>query len=198
MRSVVGALLALRLTGAGLTAAMAGIHAYLWGEGYGNLETIGELFLVNAIVGGLLAVALLVTGVRLLTCLLVHRGRREHGDEVLGGGAHRVQSVDEVLGVRPAVRGRRDPARQQVRHVLVPVQHPDTGSRLPGGPGRRPGDLRTGGVGLGRRAPPAYVGGPASARRAGFEGPPRTGLIRLFGRSAGDQPDSQRWTSVSA
>ncbi|MEU6080963.1 hypothetical protein [Streptomyces sp. NPDC047108] len=67
MRSVVGALLALRLTGAGLTAAMAGIHAYLWGEGYGNLETIGELFLVNAIVGGLLAVALLVTGVRLLT-----------------------------------------------------------------------------------------------------------------------------------
>ncbi|MEV6316190.1 hypothetical protein [Streptomyces sp. NPDC051776] len=67
MRIVAGTLVALRLTGTGLTAAMAGIHAYLWSEGYGNLATIGELFLINAVVGGLLAVALLVTAVRLLS-----------------------------------------------------------------------------------------------------------------------------------
>ncbi|MFG2191488.1 hypothetical protein [Streptomyces sp. NPDC048639] len=66
MRIVAGTLMALRLTGAGLTGAMAGIHAHLWGEGYGSLDTIGELFLINAVVGGLLAVALLVTAVRLL------------------------------------------------------------------------------------------------------------------------------------
>ncbi|MGP3925508.1 hypothetical protein [Streptomyces sp. 8N616] len=59
-------LIALRLAGAGLTAAMAAIHVYLWDEGYRNVATIGELFLVNGVVGGLLAVVLLVAGVRRL------------------------------------------------------------------------------------------------------------------------------------
>ncbi|WP_460072590.1 hypothetical protein [Streptomyces sp. YKOK-I1] len=56
--------LVLRLAGAGLTAAMAAIHLRLWAEGYRDLVTIGPLFLLNGVVGILLAVALLVTPVR--------------------------------------------------------------------------------------------------------------------------------------
>ncbi|MFG1671361.1 hypothetical protein [Streptomyces sp. Y7] len=58
--------LVLRLAGAGLTAAMAAIHLRLWAEGYGDLDTIGPLFLLNGVVGALLALALLVTPIRLL------------------------------------------------------------------------------------------------------------------------------------
>lgn len=54
----------LRLAGAGLTAAMAAIHLRLWAEGYRDLDIIGPLFLLNAVVGILLALALLVTPVR--------------------------------------------------------------------------------------------------------------------------------------
>ena len=56
----------LRMAGAGLTAAMAAIHLRLWAEGYRDLATIGPLFLINGVVGLLLAVALLVTPVRRL------------------------------------------------------------------------------------------------------------------------------------
>ncbi|MFE0252264.1 hypothetical protein [Streptomyces sp. NPDC059010] len=58
--------LVLRLAGAGLTAAMAAIHLRLWADGYRDLSTIGPLFLLNGIVGILLALALLVTPVRAL------------------------------------------------------------------------------------------------------------------------------------
>lgn len=58
--------LVLRVAGAGLTATMAAIHLRLWDEGYRGLATIGPLFLVNGIVGILLAVALLVAPVRAL------------------------------------------------------------------------------------------------------------------------------------
>ncbi|NUP24658.1 MAG: hypothetical protein HOZ81_53130 [Streptomyces sp.] len=58
--------LVLRLAGAGLTAAMAAIHLSLWDDGYRDLDTIGPLFLLNGVVGILLALALLVTPVRLL------------------------------------------------------------------------------------------------------------------------------------
>ncbi|MFR9797706.1 hypothetical protein ACL02U_17630 [Streptomyces sp. MS06] len=57
---------ALRLAGAGLTATMAAIHLRLWAEGYRDLATIGPLFLLNGVVGTLLAVTLLVTPVRRL------------------------------------------------------------------------------------------------------------------------------------
>lgn len=57
---------ALRLGAAGLVAAMAAIHLHLWADGYNSIGTIGELFLINGIVGGLLAVGLLVTAVRYL------------------------------------------------------------------------------------------------------------------------------------
>ncbi|MET7619810.1 hypothetical protein [Streptomyces sp. NPDC005408] len=58
------ATIALRLAGAGLTAAMAAIHLALWDDGYRDLATIGVLFLLNGIVGGLLALALLATPTR--------------------------------------------------------------------------------------------------------------------------------------
>lgn len=59
-------LAALRLAGAGLVAAMAGIHLHLWNTGYRDITTIGGLFLLNGIVGGLLALALLLTPARRL------------------------------------------------------------------------------------------------------------------------------------
>ncbi|MEC4019810.1 hypothetical protein [Streptomyces sp. H27-D2] len=59
-------MIALRLAGAGLTAAMAAIHLHLWEAGYQDLATIGVLFLLNAIGGGLLALALLAAPTRYL------------------------------------------------------------------------------------------------------------------------------------
>ncbi|OIJ65287.1 hypothetical protein WN71_023660 [Streptomyces mangrovisoli] len=56
----------LRVAGAGLTATMAAIHLRLWAEGYRGLSVIGPLFLINGIVGILLALALLATPARRL------------------------------------------------------------------------------------------------------------------------------------
>ncbi|MFC8507361.1 hypothetical protein ACFU3J_16855 [Streptomyces sp. NPDC057411] len=55
-----------RVLAAGLTAAMAAIHLHLWADGYRSLATIGTLFLINGIVGCVLAAALLVAPARLL------------------------------------------------------------------------------------------------------------------------------------
>jgi fluoride ion exporter CrcB/FEX len=52
-------LLALRILGAGLLAAMAGIHLKLWNDGYSTIDWIGPLFLVNVVAGFLLGVAVL-------------------------------------------------------------------------------------------------------------------------------------------
>lgn len=53
-------MIVLRVIGAGLLAGMAYIHYDLWGLGYSSVSLIGPLFLVNAIVGVLLALAVLV------------------------------------------------------------------------------------------------------------------------------------------
>lgn len=58
------ALTALRIGGAGLVGAMAGIHLYLWTQGYQDVPTIGVLFLLNGIAGAVLAVAVLATPAR--------------------------------------------------------------------------------------------------------------------------------------
>ncbi|MFI7413370.1 hypothetical protein ACIBU0_32315 [Streptomyces sp. NPDC049627] len=63
------ALVVLRLAAAGATAAMGAIHLDLWYDGYRYLDTIGPLFLLNAIGAGLLALALLITPTRLLPLL---------------------------------------------------------------------------------------------------------------------------------
>jgi hypothetical protein len=61
-----GLLLAGRVAGAGLIGWSAGIHLELWIEGYRDIATIGVLFLLNAISGALLVVALLAAPTRLL------------------------------------------------------------------------------------------------------------------------------------
>lgn len=53
-------LLLLRLVGAGLLAAMAGIHLYLWNDGYSTIDWIGPLFMVNAVAGFAMALAVLL------------------------------------------------------------------------------------------------------------------------------------------
>ncbi|MFI1655172.1 hypothetical protein ACH4ZU_09715 [Streptomyces sp. NPDC020472] len=54
------AVLVLRTAAAGLTATMGAIHLALWADGYRDLATIGGLFLLNGVLGCLLAVALLL------------------------------------------------------------------------------------------------------------------------------------------
>jgi fluoride ion exporter CrcB/FEX len=56
-----------RIAGAALTAWSAGIHLYLWFDGFRYIETIGPLFLLNAIGGFVLALVLLLTPERFLT-----------------------------------------------------------------------------------------------------------------------------------
>jgi hypothetical protein len=53
--------LAGRLVGAGLLAAMAGIHLHLYNSGYRGIATIGPLFLLNGVLGVLAAIAVLVS-----------------------------------------------------------------------------------------------------------------------------------------
>jgi hypothetical protein len=60
-------LIASRITGAALTGWSAAIHLHLWSAGYRDIQTIGVLFLINAIGGIVLAVALLVVPSRFLT-----------------------------------------------------------------------------------------------------------------------------------
>ncbi|WP_225800281.1 hypothetical protein [Streptomyces sp. NK15101] len=60
------AVLVLRSAAAGLTATMGAVHLALWADGYRDLATIGGLFLLNGVLGCLLAVALLLTPYRRL------------------------------------------------------------------------------------------------------------------------------------
>lgn len=64
-------LAALRLTGAGLLATNAGIHAHLWGSGYRSIPTIGTLFLLAVIGASILAAAVLVAPRRQLSIVAV-------------------------------------------------------------------------------------------------------------------------------
>lgn len=55
-----------RIVGAALLAGMAAIHVYLWMQGYRDVPTIGLLFLLNGIGGGVLCLAVLFCSGRLL------------------------------------------------------------------------------------------------------------------------------------
>jgi len=55
------------IAGAALTGWSAGIHLYLWNAGYRDIQTIGVLFLLNAIGGFIVAVAVLLVPTRFLT-----------------------------------------------------------------------------------------------------------------------------------
>jgi hypothetical protein len=56
-----------RLVGAGLLLWMAWIHWHLWSTGYKHLHVVGPLFLVNAIGGVLMALAVLAVPSRWLS-----------------------------------------------------------------------------------------------------------------------------------
>ncbi|WP_409332116.1 hypothetical protein [Trujillonella humicola] len=56
----------LRLAGAALLAAIAAIHLYLWQDGYDSIPTIGDAFVVQAVLGFGGAVLLLVSPARYL------------------------------------------------------------------------------------------------------------------------------------
>jgi hypothetical protein len=60
-----------RIAGAALTGWSAGIHLYLWLDGFRDVETIGTLFLLNAIGGFVLALVLLITPDRFLAAVSV-------------------------------------------------------------------------------------------------------------------------------
>jgi hypothetical protein len=68
-----------RLVGAGLLLAMAGIHLYLWQTGYKDIHLIGPAFLLNAILGALAAVAVLLTPQRWLAWICLLAGLLELG-----------------------------------------------------------------------------------------------------------------------
>ncbi|MGY1742230.1 MULTISPECIES: hypothetical protein [unclassified Blastococcus] len=61
--------LLLRVVGAGLLVAMAGIHLYLWQDGYDTIDWIGPLFMVNVIAGFALALAVLAAPGRWLAAV---------------------------------------------------------------------------------------------------------------------------------
>jgi hypothetical protein len=66
-RSNSTSLVVMRILGALALLAMAGIHLYLWGwNGYDQFSVIGPLFLINAIVGALLGIAVAVLPTRML------------------------------------------------------------------------------------------------------------------------------------
>ena len=66
-RSVPADLIVGRLAGAGLLVWMAWIHWHLWGTGYEHLHIVGPLFLVNAVGGVLMALAVLAVPWRWLS-----------------------------------------------------------------------------------------------------------------------------------
>jgi hypothetical protein len=66
MNSRTVTLILLRIVGAGLLAAMAAIHLYLWADGYRSVPTIGLLFMLNGIGGGILTLAVLAAPKRFL------------------------------------------------------------------------------------------------------------------------------------
>jgi hypothetical protein len=66
-RSNPASMVVMRILGALALLAMGGIHLYMWGwKGYDQFSVIGPLFLINAIVGVLLAIAVCVVPTRML------------------------------------------------------------------------------------------------------------------------------------
>jgi len=61
----------LRLLGAALLLAIAGIHLYLWQQGYRDIEVIGPAFLLQSVIGVGGALLLLVAPRRMLPAAAV-------------------------------------------------------------------------------------------------------------------------------
>lgn len=85
-------LVAGRVVGAALLSWMAWIHLHLWKDGYRHLHVIGGLFLLNFVVGVLLALALLAVPERRL---LLAAG----AGAVMAGGALVALAVSINIGL---------------------------------------------------------------------------------------------------
>jgi hypothetical protein len=70
---------AVRIVGAALLFAMAFIHLKLWNDGYRSVSWIGPLFMANAVLGALAAIAVLVAPLRLLPWAALLGGLLEIG-----------------------------------------------------------------------------------------------------------------------
>jgi hypothetical protein len=68
-----------RVVGAGLLVATGWIHLHLWLDGYRGIDWIGPLFLANAVLAGLAAVAVLVAPARWLPWVALLAGLLEIG-----------------------------------------------------------------------------------------------------------------------
>jgi hypothetical protein len=75
--------LSVRVVGAALLLAMAWIHLKLWMDGFSDIRWIGPLFLANAVLGALAAVAVLATPLRWLPWVALLAGLLQIG--TLGG-----------------------------------------------------------------------------------------------------------------
>lgn len=64
-----GALLVARLAGAALLVAMAAIHLWLWFQGYAEIDLVGPAFMVDAVAGTVLGVALLAVPLRVVAAV---------------------------------------------------------------------------------------------------------------------------------
>src|SRR3954453_14011840 len=76
-------ILSVRVVGAALLFATGWIHLYLWLDGYRDIEWIGLLFLANAVLAGLAALAVLLAPARWLPWVALLAGVLEAG--TLGG-----------------------------------------------------------------------------------------------------------------
>ena len=65
-RRPTAAVWALRLLGAALLLAIAGIHLYLWQQGYRDIDVIGPAFLLQSVIGIGGALLVLIAPLRLL------------------------------------------------------------------------------------------------------------------------------------
>ena len=70
---------AVRIVGAALLLAMGLLHLKLWNDGYRDVQWIGPLFMANAVLGGLGAVAVLGAPSRRLPWVAVLGGLLEIG-----------------------------------------------------------------------------------------------------------------------
>src|SRR3954447_12449247 len=76
-------ILSVRVVGAALLVATGWIHLYLWLDGYRTIDWIGPLFLANAVLAGLAALAVLLAPARWLPWVALLAGLLEAG--TLGG-----------------------------------------------------------------------------------------------------------------
>lgn len=140
-------LLALRVVGGGLLAAMAGIHLHLWNAGYSDIDWIGPLFLVNVVAGVLLCIGVLAAPRHRLAVVAASGALLQSG--ALGALALALSVWVELFGVVESTRATLfwpsvlvEAAGACVLAALAVLAFP--GSRPPASSRRTPEPMRSG------------------------------------------------------